>query len=84
VGFKEELTSMLSLPASGILEPDFDLEENPNGKVGGFVISNTFKGMAQIERQNLLWDYLDKKLSDEQTHHIVTLITVTPDEANED
>ena len=83
MALKNDLTNLISNPGSGIQSPEFDLEETPNGKVGGFVISKTFAGKSQIERQNMLWDYIDKNLSKEQILHIVSLVTVTPDENKE-
>ena len=81
---KDKLTTTISSPTSGIATPEFDLEETPAGKVGGFIISPSFAGKSQIERQNMLWDYLDKSLSKEQILRIVALVTVTPDETQDD
>ncbi|MDA1088023.1 MAG: hypothetical protein O2901_13550 [Verrucomicrobia bacterium] len=81
---KDELTTTISSPLSGIATPEFELEETPAGKVGGFIISPSFAGKSQIERQNMLWDYLDQSLSKEQILGIISLVTVTPDEAQED
>ncbi|MFC1600792.1 BolA/IbaG family iron-sulfur metabolism protein [Candidatus Sumerlaeota bacterium] len=80
----DTLSILISNPASGIAAPEFELEETPNGKVGGFIISPTFVGKSQIERQNMMWDYLDQNLDQEQILHIVSLVTVTPDEWQED
>ena len=84
MALKKDLETLISDPASGIATPEFDLEETPNGKVGGFIISPTFVGKSQIERQNMLWDYLDDKLDKEKILHIVSLVTVTPDEDKEE
>ena len=84
MALKDRLTILISEPASGIANPEFELEETPGGKVGGFIISPTFEGKSQIERQNMVWDYLDDNLDKEQILHIVSLVTVTPDEAKED
>lgn len=84
MALKEELTDLLSNPASGIQTPEFDLEEGPNGNVGGFVISPTFAGKSQIERQNMIWDFLDANLDQEKIRHIVSLVTITPEEGEED
>ncbi len=81
---KEELETLISNPESGIATPEFDLEEIPGGKVGGFIISPSFVGKSQIERQDLVWDYLDSSLDKDKILHIVSLVTVTPDEAKED
>ncbi len=81
---KEQITDTISKPASGIASPEFDLEETPAGKVGGFVISPSFSGKSQIERQNMLWDYLDQVLTKEQGLGVVSLVTITPEEAQEE
>jgi len=78
--FKDELIAAMTAPGSGIAAPSFDLEETPAGKVGGFVVSKTFAGMPQIDRQDLLWRYLDTVFTREQTRQIVSLVTVTPEE----
>jgi acid stress-induced BolA-like protein IbaG/YrbA len=81
---KEHLTETISNPASGIAAPEFELEEAADGKVGGFIISPSFAGKSQLERQNILWDYLDQALTQEQALGIVSLVTITPEEAQED
>ena len=78
---EELIRNLITSPASRIQTPEFDLEKTRNGKVGGFIISPTFAGMPQIERQNMLWDYLDAHLDRDQLLHVVSLVTVTPDEA---
>jgi len=82
--FKDELISTLSSPTSGIFSPQFDLEKTPSGRVGGFIVSPTFEGMSQFDRQHLVWDYLDKVFGPDRLTNIVTLVTVTPDEAETD
>lgn len=77
--FKDELIAAMTAPGSVIAAPSFDLEETA-GKVGGFVVSRTFAGMPQIDRQDLLWRYLDKVFTREQTRQIISLVTVTPEE----
>jgi acid stress-induced BolA-like protein IbaG/YrbA len=81
---KEELTRLLEDPDSRIHSPELDLEEHAGGKVGGFVISDTFAGMPQIDRQNLLWGYLDKRLGRDKVEKIIALVTVTPEEAQDE
>jgi len=58
MAFKEELKTLLSNPESGIKDPELDMNEDRNGKVAGFLISKSFTGMPQLDRQNLVWDYL--------------------------
>ncbi len=84
MALKETLMKLISKDASPIKDSKFDLDETSGGKVGGFIISATFVGMSQIERQNMLWDYLDDNLGKEEILHIVSLVTVTPDEDEED
>lgn len=84
MALKEKIETLISNHESGIATPEFDLEETPGGKVGGFIISATFVGKSQIERQNIVWDYLDSNLDKKEILHIVSLVTVTPDEAEED
>ena len=81
---KDTLETLIKDRASGIAAPELELEEAANGKVGGFVISTTFAGKPQLERQNMLWDYLDHTLNPDQVLHIVSLVTLTPEEAKED
>jgi len=80
MALRDEIVSTLSRPDSRLTEPQFDLEETAGGKVGGFVISPAFEGMAQIDRQNMVWDYLESHLTKEQLLGIVSLVTLTPDE----
>ena len=82
--FKHELISALSDTKSGIQAPMFDLDQLPNGRVSGFLISPTFIGKDQIDRQKKLWDYLEKVFPREKTRKIAVLVTITPEEAKED
>lgn len=77
---KEKIITLINDPNSGIETPEFDLEKSPDGKVGGFIISPTFKDKSQTDRQKMVWDYLEDNLNQEQVPCIVTLVTVTPDE----
>jgi acid stress-induced BolA-like protein IbaG/YrbA len=58
------------------------LETIEDGKVGGTIISNYFEEMAQLDRQNFVWDNLETVLSKEETDKIVLLLTFTRDEWN--
>ena len=84
MGFREQLISTLSSADSGIDNPRFDLEDMTDGKVGGFIVSPTFEAMPQIERQHLVWDCLDKIFEPEILRNVVTIVTVTPAEAETD
>ena len=80
---KERLTALLGAPESGIKSPVLDLAKRPNGRLGGFLISPTFFGMPQLDRQNMVWDYLDAHLTKDDVRKIFPLITVTPAEMGE-
>ncbi|MCP4347769.1 MAG: hypothetical protein GY795_19890 [Desulfobacterales bacterium] len=79
--FKKELEHILS--EIGLENPDLEIEATPEGRVGGFIISESFLGISQIERQNMLWDKLDKILDEEKRLKIIGLLTMTPAEAEE-
>lgn len=64
-------------------QPDFKLE-SAGSKVSGSVISPTFRGMPDSERQRLLWDALDAEYGPESVHRVGSLLAFTPDEWNID
>ncbi len=79
--FREELENMLS--RIGLENPVLDIGMTSAGRFGGFVISETFSGMSHIERQNMLWNRLDKMLDEEKRLKIIGLLTMTPAEAED-
>jgi acid stress-induced BolA-like protein IbaG/YrbA len=81
---KEKLLTLLEAPESGIRSPVLDVEKRPNGTVGGFLISPTFFGMPQLDRQNMVWDYLDAHLSKADVRKIFPLIAATAAEMGEE
>jgi acid stress-induced BolA-like protein IbaG/YrbA len=78
---KEELENILF--QLGFENPELEIEMTKTGRVGGFVISESFSGKSQIERQNMLWNKLDRILDEEKRLRIVGLLTMTPAEAEE-
>mgnify|MGYP000283051770 CR=1 FL=1 len=84
MALKEKLEALIKDVDSGIVNPEFDLEQISGDKVAGFVISDSFKGKSQIERQNMIWDYLDENLDKTEILRIVSLLTMTPDEFEND
>jgi len=78
---KKELEDILF--QLGFENPELEIEITKTGRVGGFIISESFSGKSQIERQNMLWDKLDKILDEEKRLKIVGLLTMTPAEAEE-
>jgi acid stress-induced BolA-like protein IbaG/YrbA len=64
-------------------ELEIDMEESGSGKIGGFIVSKSFEGMSQTERQNYIWDHLEKELSEEKHKRIRVILTLTPEESEE-
>lgn len=73
-----------ALIAAGFTDDQIQLEATQRGNVGGFVISPQFAGQPQIERQRELWETLRRRLTPDQLHHIVSILTMTPDEIEDD
>lgn len=68
------LRSELSLRA-----PEFRLE-SAGGRVSGSVISDSFKGKRDSDRQKLIWDALDRALGLESVRSVGMLLAYTPQE----
>ena len=54
------------------------LEDNDG--ITGWVASACFRGLDFRDRANLIWDVLDKELSNDERRRIVTIVAVTPEE----
>jgi len=78
---REELKNTLF--QLGLENPQFEFEVTPTGKIGGFIISQSFLGKTQIERQNMIWDMLDRIFDTQKRLKIIGLLTMTPDEVEE-
>lgn len=74
------LTRRLHLDA-----PRFALEA-AGAKVSGSIISASFRGMTDSERQRRIWDALQEEYGSEAVHRAGTFLAFTPDEwdLNED
>jgi acid stress-induced BolA-like protein IbaG/YrbA len=73
-----------ALLAAGFAADQIHLELTPAGNVGGFVVSARFAAQSQLERQEALWTDLRTRLGAEQLHRIVSILTMTPDEIDDD
>jgi acid stress-induced BolA-like protein IbaG/YrbA len=58
--------------------PRFRLEGR--GRVSGSVISTTFAGKGDSDRQRMIWDALDKELGASSVREVGMLLAYTPDE----
>ncbi len=74
----------LALSQAGFTTEDVYLEQTPGGNIGGYVVSERFDGQSQIERQESLWRDLKMRVSPETLHHIVSILTMTPAEVDDD
>jgi len=81
MALKDEIEA--ALRNANLDDPVVELETTAAGKVGGFVVSRTFVGMPQLDRQNHVWSFLDTLLSKDKRARIVALLTLTPEEADE-
>ncbi len=79
-----EETVRAALVAAGFTTDQIQLEVTQRGNVGGFVISPRFAGQSQVERQEALWAILSHELTADQLQHIVSILTMTPDEVDDD
>jgi acid stress-induced BolA-like protein IbaG/YrbA len=68
------------LNTSGVHIFHSDFEFTASGNIGGILSSDNFYGMDETARQELVWDKLKSKLTEDECRHIVSLITVTPEE----
>ncbi len=70
--------------APKLKDSKIELENAALGKVGGFIISGSFDGMSQIDRQDLVWAHIEKELESEVQMKIMSLLTLTPEEVEDD
>jgi acid stress-induced BolA-like protein IbaG/YrbA len=73
-----------ALLAQGFTPDQIYLEQTQSGNVGGFVVSPRFAGHSQVSRQETLWSELRKHLTPEHLQRIVSILTMTPDEIDDD
>jgi acid stress-induced BolA-like protein IbaG/YrbA len=73
VKLKQILTRRLRLKS-----PRFHLEGR--ARISGSVVSSTFAGKGDHERQRMIWDALDKVLGPSSVKEVGMLLAYTPDE----
>jgi len=61
-------------------ERELQFEENPDGRVSGFIISPKFVEMDELARQKKIWELLRKKLKEAERTKVIGFITFTPRE----
>ncbi|HSW46817.1 MAG TPA: hypothetical protein VLM89_14750 [Phycisphaerae bacterium] len=68
----------------GLVSPRFELETLPGGKISGSVISDSFSGLTDTDRQKRIWDALDREYGAQSTSLVGTLLAYTAAEWNVD
>jgi acid stress-induced BolA-like protein IbaG/YrbA len=76
-----------SAKLKGVLQAEFptaqeiQVEPGPDGeRVKGVIISESFAGMDDADRQDHVWDILESKLSQTEQRRVLSLIAYTPEE----
>jgi acid stress-induced BolA-like protein IbaG/YrbA len=64
-----------------LLEPE---GEGEAGKVLGLIVSSRFEGLDDEQRQDLIWDLLRGRLDAREQTRITALLTLTPEEHDQD
>jgi len=67
----------------GLADPQFRLEQM-GSRVSGSVISSSFEGKGDRERQEMLWHALDEAFGEESDKKVGILLPYTPEEWNVD
>jgi len=60
-------------------KPRFRLE-SAGAKVSGSIISSSFRGSPDDQRQQMIWDALEKEYGPESVHRVGSLLAFTPEE----
>jgi acid stress-induced BolA-like protein IbaG/YrbA len=77
---KAELERILTRKLS-LKDPQFFLEQY-GSLLGGDIISSTFKGKRDHQRQDMIWDALEAELGSSFKTRVGMLLAYTPDEWN--
>jgi stress-induced morphogen len=59
-------------------EHELRLETEPDGRVGGFIVSEKFVDVDDLDRQRMIWPLLREKLTQSERAQIWGLLTFTP------
>jgi hypothetical protein len=62
------------------LDAHIELDEEPGDKVGGLVLSSSFADQSPTERQDKIWQHLDKHLTPFEQTRVIFIVTDTPEE----
>lgn len=73
----------LLLLEGAFADPEVSLESTRSGRVGGFLVSDDFAAIPQVDRQALLWGFLESRLDKVELGQIVSILTLTRAELRE-
>lgn len=74
-------TKLSSLFTGAFFKTTAKLDLTPDGHVGGYLVSDGFRGMNQSERGMFLWNFLAESLSEYDLEDVGMILTFTPLEA---
>jgi len=58
----------------------FRADQTPEGRVIATIVSGSFEGKSEYQRQDELWQVFEDELSEDEKARIVIVIANTPDE----
>lgn len=66
-----------------LADPTFQLEMI-GGKICGAIVSSTFRGKSDFDRQSMMWDAVESEAGSATARRVGTLLAYTPEEWNID
>ena len=61
-------------------DAQIQLDDVPPDRIGGLVLSSSFETESPSERQDRIWDSLDRHLTRDERGRVVFILADTPDE----
>ena len=71
---REKVISLLT----DAFPPPATVELQEGEEIIGVLVSERFDGLDSMQRQDMVWDILDKALEPEEKRQILTVVAVTP------
>ncbi len=81
VGIEEQL--FRSLKRIDLIDPVIRIGPGDHGRAVAVIVSQTFEGMNEARRQEIVWDRILKDLDEDEQREIEFLYTDTPSERAE-
>lgn len=77
MNIKQRLEDVLK---SSFEDASVDVGETPFQRVHALVVSGSFRGVTDRDRQDLVWQALKRELSKEEQQHVSFVLASTPEE----